>query len=107
MKVGQEVFVVYGNRYGKREPRTSHETVTKVGRKWASFGFNSRFDIETGQLDGGGYSSPGRAYIDEAEWQIDRNRDATWTEIYKLLSHSCPKHLTIEKLREIAAALKA
>lgn len=76
--VGQEVFVVQdrSTRYGS----TYHARITKVARRWVTVervGVESkwlpahRFDRETGQLDGGGFSSPGRVYTSEAEY-VDR-----------------------------------
>lgn len=63
-------------------------TVTKVGRKWASITKEwngrpydaGRFNKETGLLDGGGYSSPGRVYDDREAYDRQVRVEALWRE---------------------------
>lgn len=58
--VGQAVVEV--TKTLRHEPSIGSATVTKVGKKWASLSTYGRFSLATGQIDGGGYSSPGRVY---------------------------------------------
>lgn len=81
-EVGQEVFVHYNARYHGGDYTA---VITKVARKWVTIeraglclSAADRFDAETGDLDGKGYSSPGAVYPSE---EVFRER----TEAERLL----------------------
>jgi hypothetical protein len=62
MKPGDELIFKPSDRRG-----VEHKvTVVSVGRKWAKLSNLHRADKETGWVDGGGYSSPGRVWTEEA-----------------------------------------
>lgn len=79
LKVGQEVFLqVHTHRYGESGSlRPTH--VTKVGRKWIQVpGY--RFDAETFFLDGGEYSSPGRAWLARSDYEQHEENLRVWSK---------------------------
>ncbi len=85
-----------GDRLFSAEPRTGGRfhtgfvVITKIGRRWAdisrirSDGYGTfaygRFDIETGKLDGGHFSAPGRVFADEAAWRAQVRLESLWRE---------------------------
>lgn len=60
-QVGQTLVLCPSIAANRREPR--EVTITKVGREWVYFeghgAVESRFNIQTGAVDGKGYASPG------------------------------------------------
>ena len=60
IEVGLKLYLVPSHRHG----HPAIVEVGKVGRKWATLvpEYAGRFDINTLQLDGKGYSSPGMLY---------------------------------------------
>jgi hypothetical protein len=63
-EVGQKLFV------SVRYREALYMTVTKVGRKWLELeGGVWRADRETLEIDGKGYTSPGRAYASREEFE--------------------------------------
>lgn len=67
--VGQELFVVLPALEYGHPPSTRVMRVAKVGRVWAELEEHGirvyRMALDTWQLDGQGYVSPGRAYASE------------------------------------------
>jgi len=105
--VGQVVWVEIERN---RKPAGEEATVTKVGRKWAdvSGGHGRRFDIETWDLDGGRYSSPGNVYPcrDAREKEISRIR--AWRNLSDAIDryrYSAPPNVTIETIQQAAELL--
>ena len=103
--VGQVVWVERN-----RKPAGEEATVTKVGRKWAdvSGGHGRRFDIETWDLDGGRYSSPGNVYPcrDAREKEISRIR--AWRNLSDAIDryrYGAPPNVTIEAIQQAAELL--
>lgn len=66
LKVGQKLW------YVPRQARSGNAyeiEVQSVGRKWAYCSHNTKIDIQSGDEDGGEYSSPDRAWTSKEEWQ--------------------------------------
>jgi hypothetical protein len=104
-KVGQTlVYVPSEKRRGGPEP----VVVTKVARKWVSFkgdgryAHENRFDKDTGEADGAGYSSPGCIYLTMAEYQAKLDLDAAVLALRERLDWRggpLPKDLTAQRVR--------
>jgi hypothetical protein len=104
IEVGQELY--YVPRDGRQKPYSV--TVTKVGRKWAETSSRGlRFGVSDFIVDGGNYSSPGRVYLSEADWIVERDRRAAWVEFRSKVDrlYSCPEHLTEADINALLAAL--
>jgi|SRR6185503_4260576 len=119
--VGQTVWFVPARRNALGDAREGRELrVTHVGRKWASletiptqpghisyeFG---RCDKATGCIDGKGYSSPGRCWASQAEWQTWAARHNAWqslrTELQRLWG-PVPDGVTLEDMAKVRELLK-
>lgn len=107
--VGARVLVVYD--LNQRGPRKKWASVTKVGRRWIEFlkdGFLSRnktdrFDAETLQVDGGAYSSPGKVWLSECEYDHQTELAKAWSDLVRRLSHTPPPSMTMEALNRFAS----
>jgi len=101
--VGGQVFVV---RDTYRHKAGIYLTITKVGRKWVYLGKEEyqqdRFDPETMELDGYGYSSPGKVYESEQDFEEQDEAHRVWGEFRQCLARTPPKGLTAARIREIA-----
>lgn len=101
--VGQKLwFVPYSRRDAEREV-----TVEKVGRKWATTERGLRLDLVTLVADAGGFTSPGRAYLDRAAYEAEVERQKAWQTLVCQLRHSfaTPRDVSIEAIREAARLL--
>jgi hypothetical protein len=107
LEVGQKIFCAWGNSWRKKENHFSEEIITKVGRKWASFGFREKVDIETGWIDGGQYTSPGKCYLSEEDYRKETALREAWRELSVQLSYlPYPKHITHEKIAKVRELLE-
>lgn len=105
--VGQELFVTFAN------PRKNPERliVLKVGRVWAELGRSSassvayRMSLADWSLNGGGYASPGHAYINEEAYLAVRRVSETWKKFYGKLGYQQPANVTQEAIEEAARLL--
>ena len=76
-EIGQTVWVRLNHPRLKMSP--SPHTITRMGRKWATVGNDLyRFDIKTLELDGQGYSSPGRVYLSEEHYAQETALTSAW-----------------------------
>jgi hypothetical protein len=98
-EVGQKVWYVPRER---RFEKPHEAEITKIGRKWASFGQGSRFDIETGCVDGSGYITPGRIYQSEAAWREEQELFHAWSNLRRRIERYSepPNSLTVDKIRQ-------
>jgi hypothetical protein len=104
-EVGQTVFVHYWKN-GGRQSNTADGVVTKVGRKWVTFkeGWaEDRFDMETGRIDGGHYTSPGDVYPSREAYDEKVTKHRRWEHLAMLTRGNPPKDMTRER---IEAAIK-
>lgn len=82
-------------------------TVTKVGRKWVELagghGWMLRVKADNVDVDGGGYSSPGRLYRNEEEYNQAVKRDRLWRTFKLGIERvwNAPNHLSTEDLEKL------
>ena len=105
--VGQVVWVEIER---DRKPAGEEATVTKVGRKWAdvSGGHGRRFDIETWDLDGGRYSSPGNVYPCRDDREKELAIIAAWRSFANAAEryrYTAPPNVTIGAIQQAAELL--
>lgn len=104
LKVGDNVFFVPREKYNG-QPRFCE--ITKIGRKWAEFDRGRRFDINTLEVDGGGYQSPGRIYLTKEEYDNKVKTQLLWIKLKELTSlYCCPDYLSTEDLQDAIDALQ-
>lgn len=103
LKVGDSVYVVYGNRRGLAQ----YATVESVGRKWAKLsGYHPRVNLEDMYLDGGNYSSPGACWRSKEEYEAEVKRKAVWSALVSRLAFSqVPNDISAEQIIAIAKQL--
>lgn len=102
LEVGQKLYVVDGLNFHQVNKRWME--VIKIGRKWVtvkSDWIEYRVHIETLRIDGGVYSSPGRAYLSEQHYEDGVLRRQLWDGIKSRIPHNCPAHLRLDELRLI------
>jgi hypothetical protein len=79
--------------------------VHKVGRKWAHFTGGLRIDITDNRndVDGGGYSSPGRVWRSQEEWHEHVRSQA----LHDLLRHEVSRFSNKWTVSQLEGALKS
>ena len=92
--VGQKLFYMPNRGYGRKVIGYEVE-VTKVGRKWAYIGDRFRFDIESMEVDGGQYVSPGNLYLSEADCIAADELDKDWSDLRESLARLGCRHKDI------------
>jgi hypothetical protein len=82
-------------------------TVTAAGRKWAEIeGFcTGRISLDTLEVDGRGYSSPGRCYLSKEDWMMTEGRNRAWDALRSSLQRSPADEVTCDKIIEAASLL--
>ena len=104
--VGQSVVIAYERR---RKDSLAHDTITKIGRRWITLNRNEgRFDAATGYLDGAGYASPWRVYIDRKTYEEEKEVSDLWGRFYREVTHmgwNKPLGMTAGNIRAAAALL--
>lgn len=101
IKPGDKIVAVFNElRY---TPGHEIVEVLSTGRKWGKFRSRYRFDLETLEIDGGEYSSPGRCYLTMKEYEDEFNRNKEWEKIRLRTGFKCPDHLTLEDVQQISA----
>lgn len=105
LKVGQKLFYVVSVNRSRNGSNEIWLSVIKVGRKWATLsGYNQRIDLETLEMDGGDYSSPGRCYLSEGEYWSQRELKKCWSTLTNAIHHrTVPDGIDTETIREFAA----
>lgn len=103
LKVGDKLWAVGGYIGGEL-------TVTKVGRKWGHWEngwVKNRFDLETGDVCGGGYSSPGAVYETEAHAKAHARRVGRWADFRRAVmdKHIAPEGIPAADIRRAADIL--
>lgn len=107
---GQELWLVPSARY-LGDP--SLVTVGKVGRKWAEVKdgkFDSvigRINVETLFLDGDGYTSAGRCWLNRADWEAETSRQSAWEGLRRSIdrTYDAPPHVSHDSIKQIIALL--
>lgn len=107
--VGQTVFLVFDDVYNRRSGTipTREVTIKSIGRKWASYGAwkGDRFDIENGSIDGGNYTSPGRAWINREAYEEHTSLYELYAEFSRCVGRFPQKGVTEDNIREAARML--
>lgn len=102
-QIGQRLWYVPKWVSAYNQPK--EVTVDAVGRKWVACG-QIRFDKESGSVDGGRNSSPGRVYASREEYERIVAIQAAWSDFVKSLSAwFVPSGMTIEKIEAAKAIL--
>ena len=93
--VGQKVYVVPNND-GGRGLTSYEETITKLGRKWGYLQHweRNKFDLKTGEIDGGQYTSPAKVYPDKELYDLHVLRQARWANIKQHMPYIVPNTIT-------------
>ena len=111
LAVGDELFLV--DHIG-RAVRKGPVIVTKVGRKWASIVDKAdarferpRINLDNWICDGGNYTSPGRCYASQEEYEAEQRLSLGWNELQKRMRDqwSRPPHITIEDIATMSRIL--
>jgi hypothetical protein len=102
IKPGQRLWYV---------PRDSRDaphwiTVTSVRRKWATFDFRRRMDLESLTVDGGAYCSPGRCWLSEEAYRAHIAKCASWVNLREWMrGNAIPEWITLEQIQQAAKLL--
>ncbi len=101
-KLGQ-IVQVRESRYG-REDVWREYTVTKVGRKWVSFGYAGRALFRSRQLESGA-----QVWASQDEYAEHAVLQKDWLALKGELGNmwNRPEHITAEIMRQIRNLLKA
>lgn len=107
--LGQRV-VVARSRGRASVDRLGEATIIKLGRKWATLDDDyGRFDIDTGALDGAGYSSSGSVWASRAEYDAAVALSDGWhalsRDLYGFTFRQPPAHMTPEIIAQVRALL--
>ena len=98
LEVGQKLWYVPSENNG----RSREIIIESVGRKWVKARFIGKIDINTLQVDGGKYSSPGKCYLSKEEYESYVNLCSAWRDLVTDLPlYSLPKGMTQEKIDAI------
>ena len=83
-------------------------SVKSVGRKWANLELGKyRVSLQTLEIDGGGYSSPGRCYLSIEHHEQEQKRRELWRQLREYLNtFNPPPSMTLERLEGILGALR-
>lgn len=104
--VGQKIWFV-GSKMNLN-PRQYEIEVTKVGRLWATLGKDGRYRCAAdGQVDGGGYSSPGRCYASRQAYENEVARKTAWGQFRYVVDGqmTMPDGLTLGDLTQMLGSL--
>lgn len=114
IKPGDRFLLV--QRLHRGDVRKTWVTVTKVGRRWAEYQpdgrtwrqTDDRFDMNSGHIDGAQFSSPGRAYRTEEEYETHERLKRLWADLRKTIdrAYTIPEGVTDLDILRAADALK-
>lgn len=99
-KVGDKFwFRPYDRRY-HISPQVA--TVTAVGRKWLTLdiGHGMRADKLTLSIDGGSYSSPGKLWPSQADYEAESARQSALYGLRRYLESHASQGLTLEQIQQ-------
>lgn len=108
LSIGQTLW--YVNTRSPSYPHGGEAVVTNIGRKWAELndGRYPRINIETMEADGGKYSSPGRCWLSQLDYDMDTSRTHVWNIFVKRVrdQYYTPKSgITEQAIRDAASLL--
>lgn len=103
MTVGQKLVFVPARKGAK----PFEVTVEAVGRRWAYLDRHGRVDVETFEVDGGQYSSPGQCYGTWEEYEVTTERSRVWTAFQRGMPFGrLAPEVTTEEIRAAAKLLR-
>ena len=106
LTVGQELYYVPADRRYLHQAKTVQ--VKKVGRKWAEVdAWLGRVNIETLFVDGGGYASPGRCWLDKEAWEAEERRRQAWAELREIANSYRVPDISEDAIRGVIRVLSA
>ena len=100
---GMTVFIRWAHRAHGRE--LSEMTVGKVGRKWAKLSAGYRINTSDLTIDGGNYSSPGRAYLSRADFEAELENEKTWSSFRNEVEKLWRPKISASVIRQAAELL--
>lgn len=111
IKEGARLLLVI--THNVRHPQKHEIVVAKIGRRWASYHvegkkwLNGQFDLSTFYVDGNGYSSPGRVYRDEFDYDDAVDAERMWKLFAAAVRgrYTPPENVDAGELRHIAKRL--
>ncbi|WP_156353185.1 MULTISPECIES: beta barrel domain-containing protein [unclassified Sphingomonas] len=112
LAVGDRLWLVEKLIRGTRE---SEVVVTKAGRKWASIADaerpsyeRPRIDLSDLVCDGAGYTSPGRCFRSQAEYEERLRLAETWDAFRQRISslYRRPNHVTLADIEAASVSLR-
>lgn len=92
---GRQLYFVY-----RHNRNSEYVTIEKVGRRWLSLSNRCRVDKDTLIADGGEYTSPGRAYVSQEQYEAEAHANKLWNTLRRRIPwgrHSSISAADIEK----------
>lgn len=77
--------------------------ITKIGRKWATLENGSRFELDTGIVDYGEYTSEEKVFESEGAYRDALFAERLWSDFKQRVVYTRPP--SIEEIFEIASTL--
>lgn len=110
--IGQTLWLHFTENRHNTEVRPY--VVTKIGHKWLTVAkegwplVTERVAISDLRIDGGEYSSPGRAYVSKEAFEEEKAFQTAWDklETYVRNNHRVPANLTLADIQAAIIALK-
>jgi hypothetical protein len=104
-EVGQSVWVVH--RMNVKHGGSS-ATIAKIGRVWITLDDGrTRFDPETGDIDGKGYYPWGKVYVTQHEYAASQAASVAWDGLKTVIRNAYyrPPHLTLADIEAMTAKI--
>lgn len=106
--VGQIVYIAWNYNRTRRNGIFPAQ-IEKIGRKWVTLSNGYRFDRSDVRmdLDGAGYSSPGRVYLSSEEYEAEKALGLAWMSLRRHVDrlYSPPSGITLEAIQQATALL--
>lgn len=105
LKVGQTLLFESSSSANKRV--RDKVVVTAVGRKWANIegAHTGRVNVETMEVDGGSYSSPGECFASKEEWLEKTGRRIVWDALKSAMRNVPPAGVSYAQVLDAAKLL--
>lgn len=106
LQVGQTLYYVANDR--RDAHRDGGAEITKIGRQWATVCIaycNARVDLETLEVDGGNYSSPGRCYLSREAWELERKTERALDDFKVEVARLYATDITLEQIDQARRVL--
>lgn len=107
LEVGQKLWYVRTS-YGTLPIEGREVTITKIGHKWAALDRGThRIDIKTLWVDGAGFASPGRCWLNREAWEANERILNAWNALRRAIEarRSPPEAVTLDQIQHAATML--